>query len=90
MKEEEWDEVIKYLYKNKEFFSAVSLIPYAGDKIYLQPPMEEIITEEDEKKWLNIINNFKEIDYKDLKEEEDNTTLVKEIACAGGKCDTND
>lgn len=87
VKENEWDEVCKYLYKNKDYFSAVSLIPASGDKIYKQAPMEEITSEEDEIKFKTIVDNYKEVNYKELKEEEDNTNLAKEIACAGGACE---
>jgi len=85
--EEEWDEVINYLYQNREYFCAVSLLPKTGDKLYVQAPLESITTKEDEEKWNNIINNYKPVNYKELTEEEDTTKLQETAACAGGKCE---
>lgn len=87
VKDDEWDEVAKYIYENKEYFCAVSLLSSSGDKIYKQAPMEEITTEEDLEKLNMLVDNFKEVDFKQLKEEEDNTNLAKEVACAGGACE---
>ncbi len=38
VKPEEWEEVTKFIYENKEFFGGVSLIPQSGDKDYPQAP----------------------------------------------------
>jgi hypothetical protein len=83
---EEWVPVIDFLYLNREFFAAVSLLPASGDKDYPQAPMEAVATEDDEIHWLDIISNFKHVDYKALKEDEDNTSAIAEAACAGGAC----
>lgn len=85
--DDEWPEVIDYLYTNRAFFSAVSFIPKTGDKLYAQAPMEAVSTENDEVIWNNIISNFKHVNYQELKEEDDETSLRQEIACAGGKCE---
>jgi ribonucleoside-diphosphate reductase alpha chain len=87
VKDDEWEDVIKYLYDNKEYFSAVSLLSVIGDKLYPQAPLERIITDEDEQKWNDIIKNYKILDYTELKEIEDNTSLMMESACSGGKCE---
>lgn len=85
--ENEWDDVINYLYENRDYFAAVSLLPKSGDKIYKQAPMEAVVTEEDEKRWDAILANLTLVDYKELKENTDNTAHNAEAACAGGKCD---
>lgn len=87
IKDEEWQDVIDYLFNNKDFFSAVSLISYGSDKEYPQPPNEEIVTENDENLWKKITGNFKHIDYTQLKEEDDNTNLSSEGSCYGGVCE---
>jgi ribonucleoside-diphosphate reductase alpha chain len=87
VKEDEWSAVTNYIYDNKQYFCAVSLIPATGDKLYKQAPMEEITTAEDEEKLQMLLDGFKTIDFKQLKEEEDNTNLAKEVACAGGACE---
>lgn len=85
--DDEWEEVIKYLYLNRDYFAAVSLLPKMGDKLYAQAPMEAVTTKEDEDIWNNIVSNLKEIDYSKLIEDEDNTSVRSEVACAGGACE---
>ncbi len=87
VKEEEWQSVIDYLYENRTFFAAVSLLPSTGDKIYKQPPMEAVTTEEDEKRWADLVAKWKHVDYKTLQEEDDETQLQQELSCAGGNCE---
>lgn len=87
VKENEWKDIIDYLYKNNEFFSAVSFIPDDSGEKYPQMPLEAIETVEDEERWNKLISNFKSVDYTQLKEEEDETTLLSESACAGGACE---
>ena len=38
-----WDEVFNYIWKNKEIFSGVSLIPKLGDIIYPQAPFSAVL-----------------------------------------------
>ncbi len=86
VKEDEWTTVINYLYENREFFAAVSLLAATGDKDYAQAPMEKVVTEEDEAKFLMYQENFSHVDYSKLEEDDDFTTLREEVACAGGAC----
>lgn len=87
VKKEEWDEVIDYLYKNKDYFTAVSLIAHTGDKDYKQAPMEEITNKDDDVRFEDLKTVYTKMNYKDLKEEDDNTNLAKEVACSGGACE---
>jgi ribonucleoside-diphosphate reductase alpha chain len=87
VKDEEWNEVFKYIFDNREYFTAVSLLPASGDKLYKQAPLEAITTPEDEELWNKLVSNYKPVDYTELKETEDNTHLVEAIACAGGNCE---
>lgn len=87
VKDEEWDDVIKYLYNNREHFAAVSLLPFIGDKMYKQAPNEAIVTPEDEAKWSNLVDNFKHVDYKQLEEDDDLTQIQDTMACGGGRCE---
>ena len=86
VKPEEWDEVEKYLFDNQESFTAVSLLPFSGDKDYKQAPMEAVVTSEDEKKFNDLVEGWSRVDYKKLVEDDDETSFVSEIACGGGKC----
>lgn len=87
VKENEWDKVTDYLYKNRDYFSAVSLLADTGDKDYKQAPLEAVKTKEDEDKFNLLKDNWKTVDYTTLKELEDLTELQQTIACSGGKCD---
>ena len=42
VKENEWDEVESYIYKNRKFFCGISLLPITGDKDYPQAPFTTI------------------------------------------------
>ena len=42
--DDEWDSIIKYLYKNRQYFSTVSFLSYRGDKDYYQAPFTNILT----------------------------------------------
>ncbi|RTL07634.1 recombinase [Candidatus Dependentiae bacterium] len=85
--EPEWDNVVNYLYDNREFFSAVSLLPLVGDKLYKQAPLEAVTTEADEALWTKLTSGYTPVDYRKLKEDEDTTKVQESLACAGGKCE---
>lgn len=42
VKEDEWEDVTKYIYKNKKYFAGISLLPVTGDKDYKQAPFTAI------------------------------------------------
>jgi ribonucleotide reductase alpha subunit len=87
VKDEEWDIVEKYLYENQKYFTAVSLLPFTGDKIYKQAPMEAVITPEDEDRFNQLVKNWTSVNYKKLEEDDDATSHGAEAACAGGNCE---
>lgn len=84
--ENEWDQVTNYLYINRGFFGAVSLIPATGDKMYEQAPVESVVTELDLSLYKNLLHNMKPVDYTTLIEDEDVTEHSQDPACAGGAC----
>ncbi len=86
VKDNEWDEVINYLYENQGCFAAVSLISSSGDKIYQQAPFEAVVTEEDEEKFKKLVESFRHVDYTQMMESNDNTSLQSEASCVGGAC----
>lgn len=86
VKEDEWQDVIKYLYDNRGDFTAVSFIGYSGDKDYQQAPNEKIITKEDQEKFDFLLDYLVPVDYTKLKENSDGTYHVQETACGGGAC----
>ncbi len=86
VKPDEWEEVTKYIFENREFFAAVSLVGASSDTDYPQSP-NQAIRPEDEAFWNNLVENWKHVDYTKLKEEDDQTNLTSEIVCAGGACE---
>ncbi len=87
VKIDEWKNVVNFLYEHREYFAAVSLLSDSGEKDYEQAPLCSITTEEDEKEFNKLIEKWKEIDYTQMKEDEDTTNLQQEVSCAGGKCE---
>ena len=85
--DEEWDEVVKFIYQHREHFTAVSFIPKTGDKIYKQAPNETVSTPEDETIFTNLQTNWKRVDYTKMNEKDDVTELQKEVACSGSSCE---
>lgn len=87
VKEDEWEAVISYIYKHRAYFGAVAFIPFTGDKDYKQAPLEAVINESDEIRWTEYTAQYKKVDYTQLREQEDETTPVDEVACGGGACE---
>jgi len=85
--EDEWDKVVKYLFENRENFTAVSLLPKTGDKIYKQAPMEAVISKEDEKRFEKLSKEIEKVDYTKLQEAHDETKPQDEVACGGNGCE---
>ena len=42
VKPDEWDEIEKFIYKNRKYFCGISLLPVSGDKDYPQAPFATI------------------------------------------------
>jgi ribonucleoside-diphosphate reductase alpha chain len=87
VKDDEWKSVMDFLYSNRQFFAAVSLLPVMGDKIYKQAPLEAVSTPEDEEKWKKLVEGWKHIDFTEFLEDDDETQLTAESACSGGACE---
>jgi ribonucleoside-diphosphate reductase alpha chain len=84
---EEWDEVMEFVWENKDIFSGISFIPKTGDKDYAFAPLEAIKTEADEEKWNHLIKHYQPVDYSAMIEEDDSTSLKDNVACSGGACE---
>lgn len=80
----EWAEVEKYLFTNRDFFAAVSLLARTADTVFKQAPLEQTVLDE---KWYKMIMEFKSVEYRTLEESEDRTALQQELVCAGGQCE---
>lgn len=81
VKEDEWNEVGEWMWDNRNSFNGISVLPYDGGT-YVQAPFEDISKQEYEER----LASLHDIDLSQVSEEEDNTDLQGELACAGGAC----
>jgi len=85
VKDEEWMDVGAWVYKNFDYLSGVSFLPYDGGT-YKQAPYQEI-DEEEYERWAaeqpTEINWAKMAEY----EHEDMTTGSQELSCSSGVCE---
>jgi ribonucleoside-triphosphate reductase (thioredoxin) len=82
LKEFEWEDTGEWMWKNRKFYNGLSVLPYHGG-VYKQPPFEECT----EVEYKRMMETLKEVDLTKIVENEDNTNLSGEIACAGGACE---
>ena len=82
VKDDEWDEVGKWMWENREYYNGMSVLPYFGGS-YKQAPFEDI----DEQTFEGMFIDLKEVDLSGVVEIIDNTNLTGELACAGGVCE---
>ena len=82
--EDEWLEVANWVYDNWDIVGGLSFLPRT-DFVYKLAPMEEI----DEATYKKLSSTLKNIDFSKLVlfEQEDDTDVKKELACAGGACE---
>jgi len=85
VREHEWMEVGAWTYKNFDWMSGVSFLPFS-EHTYKQAPYQDC-TEEEYKEMLERMP--KNVDWKDLSEYEasDMTVGSQELACAAGNCE---
>lgn len=81
-KPEEVDELFQGLWNNRLLYSGISILPYDGGS-YQQAPFETC----DESTFLKLQELVKNIDLTQVTEEEDQTNLAAQLACAGGVCE---
>jgi ribonucleoside-diphosphate reductase alpha chain len=82
LKPDEWESIGEWLFENKEYFTALSVLPHS-DHIYVQAPFETI----DEDKFNEMVKSLHNIDLSKVIEMNDNTARQDELACAGGNCE---
>lgn len=81
VKDDEWFDVGEWMWKNKKNYNGLSVLPYDGGT-YRDAPFETCTEEVYLEKLKYITEN--PIDLTKIVEEEDNTDLQGELACAGG------
>ena len=82
IKEDEWGDVGEWMWMNRHYYNGLSVLPYDGGT-YKQAPFEKIT----KKQYEEMIKNLTNIDLTQVIENQDNTNLSGELACAGGQCE---
>ncbi len=82
VKQDEWDTVGEWMWKNKNTFNGLAVLPYDNGS-YTQAPFEDIT----EEKFLEMESHLNNIDLTQIVEMTDETDLKDQAACAGGACE---
>ena len=82
IKDDEWETVGEWMWENREYYNGLSVLPFA-EHTYKQAPFEDCSKEQYEE----MLTHLKEINLDNVKEEEDDTNLSGELACAGSSCE---
>lgn len=82
IKENEWQEVGQWMWKWKDTFNGLSVLPFS-DHTYVQAPFQDCT----EEKYNEMLHHLHAIDLSKVIELEDNTDLTDQVACAGGSCE---
>jgi len=82
IKDDEWVDVGEWMWKNRDSYNGLSVLPYS-DHTYKQAPFEDITKE----KYDELYNKLDIINLNEVYEIEDTTNLMGEIACSGGSCE---
>jgi ribonucleoside-diphosphate reductase alpha chain len=82
IKQGEWANVGEWLYENKEYFTALSVLPEDLGS-YVQAPYETITEEQ----FNEAVKSLHSLDLSKVIEMSDNTALMDQAACAGGACE---
>ena len=70
------------MWENRDSYNGLSVLPF-NDHTYKQAPFEDCSEEE----YNEMLKSLKAINLDNVSEEEDQTNLSGELACAGGSCE---
>ena len=82
LKASEWDKAGEWMWKNRDCYNGLSVLPYDGGT-YTQAPFEDIT----KKKFDELVKSLHDVNLENVMEETDETDLSGELACAGGSCE---
>ena len=82
LKDNEWDDAGEWMWENREYYNGLSVLPYDGGS-YIQAPFEDISAS----KYSEMLKSLEEIELTNIVENDDETDLAGELACAGGSCE---
>lgn len=82
VKPEEWDGLVKWMWKNKEFYNGLSVLP-SDNGTYVQAPYEDCTKE----RYEELFSHLKKVNLSEIIEEDDKTELKDNLACTSGNCE---
>jgi hypothetical protein len=82
IREHEWASVGEWMWKNREYYNGLSVLPYDGGT-YIQAPFETC----DEETYNKMMESLTEVDLNKIVELDDNTDLSGELACGADGCE---
>jgi len=82
VKEDEWPDVGEWMWKNRNTFNGIAVLPYNGGT-YIQAPFEDIT----EERFNMLERSLNDIDLTKVVEAADETDLAGEVACGSGGCE---
>jgi len=82
IKDEEWETVGEWMWKNRSVYNGLSVLPYDGGT-YVQAPFEDC----DKQTYERMLELVKNVNLDLVIETTDETDLSGEIACGGGSCE---
>ena len=82
LKADEWAPAGEWMWKNKDCYNGLSVLPYDGGT-YTQAPFEDITKKDYEK----LLKSLTSVNLLGVIELTDETNLKGELACAGGACE---
>ena len=80
--ENEWTDAGEWMWDNRHHYNGLSVLPFNGGT-YQQAPFEDCSKE----KFEAMLSTLENVDLTKIVEEDDNTDLKGEAACAGGACE---
>jgi len=81
IKDHEWDKVGDWLWDNRTSYTGIAVIPYDTGN-YVQAPFEDC----SEYMYNKMMKTLKDVDLTKIKEMDDSTSQVAELACSGNSC----
>jgi ribonucleoside-triphosphate reductase (thioredoxin) len=82
IKDDEWEEVGKWMWENREYYNGLSVLPEDGGT-YIQAPFESCA----KKKYDEMMKSLERVDLTNIIEMQDDTDLQGSQACSGGQCE---
>jgi ribonucleoside-diphosphate reductase alpha chain len=82
IKNKEWKEVGEWMWKYRDTFNGLSVLPFS-DHTYTQAPFETITEEQ----FNEMISHLNTVDLTKVIEFDDNTALGENLACSGNNCE---